>query len=222
MLLVPKYDLFVFDWDGTVMDTTEPIASGICHAFEAMGYKNPGMQAARSVIGLDWRKAILTLEPDFAFEHYDLFEKAYRSYYLAKERDIGIFPGLEDLLRKMKAAGLRLAVATGKSRAGLDRVFAQTGVADLFEATVTADESAGKPNPLMLQMISEMTGVDISQMVMVGDTEHDLWLAKNAGCAAVAVSYGAFPKEELKKWKVPVVDNVPQLASALGVDELLA
>lgn len=73
----------------------------------------------------------------------------------------------------------------------------------------------------MLQMLAEETGVDIHQMVMIGDTEHDLWLAKNAGCAAVAVSYGAFPKSELLKWKVPVVDDVPQLASALGVDELL-
>ena len=190
-MLVPKFDLFVFDWDGTVMDTTEPIAAGICHAFMALGYKDPGMQAARNVIGLDWRSAILTIEPDFRFDHYDQFEQAYREYYLVKEKEIGIFPGLEDLLRKMKAAGLRLAVATGKSRRGLDRVFGQTG------------------------------GVDISQMVMIGDTEHDLWLAKNAGCAAVAVSYGAFPKSELQKWKVPVVDDVPQLAAALGVDELL-
>lgn len=221
MLLVPKYDLFVFDWDGTIMDTTEPIAAGICHAFEQLGYPNPGMSAARSVIGLDWRKAILTLEPTFRFEEYQAFEEAYRAFYIAKEQAIGVFPGLEDLLRKMKAAGLRLAIATGKSRRGLDRVFAQTGIGDLFEVTVTADESAGKPNPLMIQMISEATGVEISQMVMIGDTEHDLWLAKNAGCAAVAVSYGAFPKSELKKWKVPVVDNVPQLASALGLDELL-
>ena len=220
-MLVPKYDLFVFDWDGTIMDTTEPIAAGICHAFEQLGYPNPGMSAARSVIGLDWRKAILTLEPGFRFEEYQAFEEAYRSFYIAKEQTIGVFPGLEDLLRKMKAAGLRLAIATGKSRRGLDRVFAQTGIADLFEVTVTADESAGKPNPLMIQMISEATGVEISHMVMIGDTEHDLWLAKNAGCAAVAVSYGAFPKSELKKWKVPVVDNVPQLASALGLDELL-
>lgn len=220
-MLVPKFDLFVFDWDGTVMDTTEPIAAGICHAFMALGYKDPGMQAARNVIGLDWRSAILTIEPDFRFDHYDQFEQAYREYYLVKEKEIGIFPGLEDLLRKMKAAGLRLAVATGKSRRGLDRVFGQTGVGDLFEASVTADESAGKPNPLMLQMLSDETGVDISQMVMIGDTEHDLWLAKNAGCGAVAVSYGAFPKSELQKWKVPVVDDVPQLAAALGVDELL-
>ena len=92
---------------------------------------------------------------------------------------------------------------------------------DIFEATVTADESAGKPDPLMLQMLSEQTGVDIHQMVMIGDTEHDLWLAKNAGCASVAVSYGAFPKSELMKGKVPIVDDVPQLATALGVDELL-
>lgn len=220
-MLVPKYDLFVFDWDGTIMDTTEPIAAGICHAFVKLGYPDPGMQAARSVIGLDWRKAILTLQPSFRFEEYPAFEEAYRSFYIEKEQSIGIFPGLENLLRKMKAAGLRLAIATGKSRRGLDRVFAQTGIGDLFEVTVTADESAGKPNPLMIQMISDATGVDISQMVMIGDTEHDLWLAKNAGCAAVAVSYGAFPKSELKKWKVPVVDNVQQLASALGLDELL-
>ncbi|MCI5896232.1 MAG: HAD-IA family hydrolase [Candidatus Aphodousia sp.] len=220
-MLVPKYDLFVFDWDGTVMDTTEPIAAGICHAFTALGYKDPGMKVARSVIGLDWRSAILTIEPKFRFDHYDQFEAAYREYYLVKEKEIGIFPGLENLLRKMKAAGLRLAVATGKSRKGLNRVFAQTGVGELFEASVTADESAGKPNPLMLEMLSQECNVPLSQMVMIGDTEHDLWLAKNAGCAAVAVSYGAFPKSELVKWKVPVVDDVPQLAAAIGVDELL-
>lgn len=219
-MLVPKYDLFVFDWDGTIMDTTEPIAAGICHAFVSLGYKDPGMEAARSVIGLDWRRAILTLEPNFKFDHYDEFESAYRDFYLVKEREIGIFPGMEELLRKMKAAGCRLAIATGKSRRGLDRVFALTGISDLFETTVTADESAGKPNPLMLEIISERTGVALDQMVMIGDTEHDLYLAKNAGCAAVAVSYGAFPKEELKKWKLPVVDNVSQLVSALGLDDL--
>ena len=179
------------------------------------------MKVALIVIGLDWRTAILTIEPSYRLDHYDEFEAAYREYYLVKEKEIGIFPGLESLMRKMKAAGLRLAVATGKSRRGLDRVFAQTGVGDIFEATVTADESAGKPDPLMLQMLAEQTGVDIHQMVMIGDTEHDLWLAKNAGCASVAVSYGAFPKSELVKWKVPVVDDVAQLATALGVDELL-
>lgn len=157
-----------------------------------------------------------------ALDHYDQFEQAYREYYLVKEKEIGIFPGLEDLMRKMKAAGLRLAVATGKSRAGVGSGFCSNRGGMIFlKATVTADESAGKPNPLMLQMLAEETGVDIHQMVMIGDTEHDLWLAKNAGCAAVAVSYGAFPKNELVKWKVPVVDDVPQLASALGVDELL-
>ena len=128
-MLVPKFDLFVFDWDGTVMDTTEPIAAGICHAFMALGYKDPGMQAARNVIGLDWRSAILTIEPDFRFDHYDQFEQAYREYYLVKEKEIGIFPGLEDLLRKMKAAGMRLAVATGKSRRGLDRVLVRRALA---------------------------------------------------------------------------------------------
>lgn len=219
-MLVPKYDLFVFDWDGTVMDTTEPIAAGICHAFTALGYSDPGMQAARGVIGLDWRRAILTLEPRFNLEDYEKFELAYRDFYLVREREIGIFPGMEDMLRRMKTAGCRLAIATGKSRRGLDRVFALTGIADLFETTVTADESAGKPNPLMLEMISERTGVALEQMVMIGDTEHDLQLAQNAGCAAVAVSYGASAKEDLKKWKLPVVDNITQLVTALGLDEL--
>ncbi len=219
-MFVPKYDLFVFDWDGTIMDTTEPIAAGICHAFVQLGYKDPGMDAARSVIGLDWKGAILTLEPNFRLSEYDAFEEAYKEFYLVREREIGIFPGLEEMLRTMHKSGCRLAIATGKSRKGLDRVFAHTGVANLFEATVTADESAGKPNPLMLEMISEQTGVPTSKMVMVGDTEHDLYLAQNAGCAAVAVSYGAFPKSELQKWKLPVVDNVSQLISALGLDDL--
>ena len=220
-MLVPKYDLFVFDWAGTIMDTTQPIAEGICHAFEATGYPRPSVEAARGVIGLDWQTAILTLVEGFDTADYDAFENAYREFYFAREKKVGIFPGLEQLLRNMHAAGLRLAVATGKSRRGLDRVFEQTGIGHLFEATVTADESAGKPDPLMLQMLSEETGVELSQMVMVGDTEHDLWLAKNAGCAAVAVSYGAFPKTKLREWHVPVCDNTEQLASALGVDHLV-
>ena len=220
-MLVPKYDLFVFDWDGTIMDTTQPIAEGICYAFEKTGYKPPSVDAARAVIGLDWQSAILTLVEGFDTSLYDAFEDAYREYYFAREKHVSIFPGLEKLLRNMHASGLRLAVATGKSRKGLDRVLDQTGIRDLFEATVTADESAGKPDPLMLQMLADETGVELSQMVMVGDTEHDLWLAKNAGCAAVAVSYGAFPKSKLKEWHVPVCDNTPQLASALGVDHLV-
>lgn len=220
-MLVPKYDLFVFDWDGTIMDTTQPIAEGICHAFEATGYQRPSVEAARSVIGLEWQSAILTLVEDFNTADYNAFEAAYCEYYFAREKHVSIFPGLERLLRNMHDAGLRLAVATGKSRRGLDRVLAQTGIADLFEATVTADESAGKPDPLMLQMLADETGVEIGQMVMVGDTEHDLWLAKNAGCAAVAVSYGAFAKSKLKQWHVPIADNVQQLASALGVDHLV-
>lgn len=220
-MLVAKYDAFVFDWDGTVMDTTEPIAQGLCYAFEKLGYTVPTMEKARSVIGLAWEPAILTLVPEFKMTDYPLFEKTYREYYFAKERDVQVFAGLETLMRNMHAAGLKLAVATGKSRAGLNRVFAQTGLEEIFDVTVTADESRAKPDPLMLQIIAKRLNVDIEQMVMIGDTEHDLWMAKNAGCGAVAVSYGAFPKTELKKWHVPVVDNTVQLAGALGVEEFL-
>ena len=220
-MLTPKFDLFVFDWDGTIMDSTTSIAQSIERALTEMGYEAPDFEKTKSVIGLGWTAAILTLAPDMTEEKMDAFNTIFRRYYVKSVDDFRFFPGMKELLVNMHNGGCRLAVATGNGRRGLTRLFNKSGIGDIFEASVTPNETLSKPNPEMLFKLSEMTGVDVSQMVMVGDTSHDIQMAKNAGAAAVAVSYGAFPADALKAFHVPVCANVTELAAALGVEEFL-
>ncbi|HAW45533.1 MAG TPA: HAD family hydrolase [Sutterella sp.] len=219
--MVPKFDFYVFDWDGTVMDTTSAIAEGIIYAFEKLNYNHPDLEKTKSIIGTDWMRAIFTLAPDFKLEDYADFEAAYREYYLVKEREVTLFPGIEALLVAMREKGLLTAIATGKSRRGLNRVFAQTGIAHLFDDTITADEARAKPDPLMLEILCSRNGVDPQKTVMIGDASYDIELAKNAGCACVAVSFGAFSREKLAAYHVPVCDTIEELKVALGLDEIL-
>ncbi|MCF0253219.1 MAG: HAD-IA family hydrolase [Duodenibacillus sp.] len=216
------WELYVFDWDGTVMDTTGLIARGIQQAALAVGCPAPSLEVARSTIGLGFADTMAIACPSCPPERWDAFSLAYREWYIRREAEVDVFPGLRELLEKMRAAGLRLAVATGKSRRGLTRVFARTGVAPLFEATATADESFSKPNPAMLRRLEDETGVECRRMVMVGDSVHDMMLARNAGCAGVAVTWGGTPAAELARHgPAAIVSGVGELARALGVADLL-
>ena len=139
-----------------------------------------------------------------------------------REAEVVLFPHLQELFDAMKKHGVRMAIATGKSRRGLDRVFEKTGIGAYFEATRTADECFSKPNPQMLEEIFLETGVSPENAVMIGDTVHDLQLAANARCDGIGMTYGAGSRDELES--VPhkaVVDNVDELAEVLGVGELL-
>lgn len=216
-----QYQLYVFDWDGTVMDTTGLIAQGMQQACVALGYQAPDLNECRATIGLPFAESFSRVLPEFSYERLDEFLTAYRNWYLQREAKVDVVEGLEELFQRMIGAGLRLAVATGKSRAGLVRVFERTGLEKYFEATVTADESFPKPNPAMLEMLADATGVETSNMVMIGDSIHDLQLAHNARCDAVAVTWGAARPGELESYpSIARVGTVRELVDALGLTQL--
>lgn len=218
----PKYDLYVFDWDGTIMDTTALIAKGIQEAAKALGCQAPDFKTAKSAIGLGWDEIMRRIVPDCPQSRWGEFGQAYRDWYIRREEDVPVVQGLEALLRAMNSNGLRLAVATGKSRAGLNRVFALTGLESLFEETVTVDESFSKPNPAMLYELSDRTGVPCNKMIMIGDSVHDLMLAQNAGSDALGVSYGGCSKEELQKYpNIGIAADTQELAKILGLTSLI-
>lgn len=216
------FELYVFDWDGTCMDTTAFIARAIQAAAERLGYAVPSFEVAESVIGLGHADMMRRAVPDCPVSEYDRFAQAYWEAYIRQEETIsGLHPGMKELLARMKAAGLWAAVATGKSRRGLDRVLAKTGAADLFVATRTADEYATKPAPDMLLSLSEELCVERSRIVMVGDAVHDLEMAANAGVEAVGVTWGAARRETLERHRPSaVVSTVADLARAMGVPDL--
>lgn len=218
----PKFELYVFDWDGTVMDTTGLIARGIQQAALAMGCPEPDLQDCKAAVGLGWDEILRRLVPECPESRWNDFAKAYRDWYIRREEDVPVVDGLRELMTAMNKKGLRLAVATGKSRQGLNRVFALTGLAPLFEETVTVDESFSKPNPAMLYELSARTGVACDKMVMIGDSIHDMMLAQNAGASAVGVSWGGTPKEVLAKYpNIGIADNTQELATILGLEDLL-
>lgn len=220
-MLKPRWDLFVFDWDGTVMDTTALIAMGLQQACGALGYEVPSFEAARKTIGLGMADTMAAICPQCPASRWDEFTAAYKAWYIRREAQTPLVPGMRELLTAMHGAGLRLAIATGKSRAGLDRVFALTGLEPLFEETITADESFSKPNPAMLLELSDRCGVECARMVMVGDAIHDTLMAKNAGAAGIGVTFAGTSAEEFAPSSpVAVVDNTRELAAALGVSAL--
>ncbi len=217
-----RYELYVFDWDGTVMDTTALIARGIQEAARALALPVPDLETARGTIGLGVSETMAIVAPTLPVERWEEFQLAYRDWYIVREAEVFLFPHLRELLDAMRRHGVRMAIATGKSRRGLNRVFEKTGIGGYFEATRTADECFSKPHPQMLEEIFLETGVAPENAVMIGDTGHDLQLAANGRCHAVGVTYGAARREELEALPHDaIVDNVDELAQALGLSDLL-
>ncbi len=186
-----SYELVVFDWDGTLMDSTRLIASCIQCACGDLGLDIPPESAARYVIGLGIVESIRHVAPGLDAEGQRRLGERYRHHFLSREHEAPLYPGVPELVAELHARGIRMAVATGKSRRGLDRALDATGLGRWFEATRCADEGFAKPHPGMLLALLERTGVEAARTVMVGDTVHDLELAANAGVDAVAVCYGA-------------------------------
>ncbi|APV51024.1 HAD family hydrolase [Betaproteobacteria bacterium GR16-43] len=191
-----RYELIVFDWDGTLMDSTALIAASLQSACRDVGTPVPSDGDARFVIGLNMADILKHVAPGLDEAGLQRLIERYRYHFLAAEQS-PLFEGIPELLRALRDGGRRLAVATGKSRRGLDRALEATGLADCFEATRCADEGFAKPHPGMLLALLDRTGVEAGQAVMVGDTTHDLDLAANAGVDAIAVLYGAHPPELL-------------------------
>lgn len=186
-----RFRFVVFDWDGTLVDSTAIIASSLRMACRDIGEPVPDEAMARYVIGLGLADLLRHVAPGLPRErHRDLAER-YRVHYMSRDPQIPLFDGVLEMLDDLDRAGCLLGIATGKTRAGLERALAQQGVAHRFTATRCADESPPKPHPGMLRHLMDEVGVDPGATLMIGDTTHDLELARNAGVAALAVSYGA-------------------------------
>ena len=193
-----RYRLVVFDWDGTLIDSTAVIAECIRAAARDLALPVPSFEQASHVIGLGLRDSLRLAVPTLAPERTTAFVEAYRHHFLAAEADMPLFTGVRVLLEDLRARGYLLAVATGKSRRGLDRALAANGMDPLFAASRCADETRPKPDPAMLHELMTMLDVQARDMLMVGDTSHDLGMAQGAGVDAVAVTYGAHPADALR------------------------
>jgi len=192
-----RFELLVFDWDGTLIDSAGAIADCIQAAARDLGLAVPDDERARHVIGLGLHDALAHAVPDLPVSEYGRMAERYRHHFLARDADLPLFEGARALLDTLRARGHRLAIATGKSRAGLARALAHLELADRFEATRCADQCAPKPSPDMLLELMREIATPAERTLMIGDTAHDLAMAAAAGVAAVAVGYGAHPPEKL-------------------------
>ncbi len=185
------FDLIAFDWDGTLFDSTSIIARCIQAAVGDVGGTVPSDEAASHVIGLGLMQALAHAAPDVPKEKYPALGARYRHHYMLHQHDISLFDGVLPMLTDLRLRDHRLAVATGKSRQGLDAALQAVELQGVFDASRTADDTAGKPDPRMLLELMLQFGIAPSRVLMIGDTSHDLQMAMNAGCASVGVSYGA-------------------------------
>lgn len=213
-----KYTTIIFDWDGTVVDSTYVIVDSIKKASRELGLEEPSDQKASWVIGLSLPKAILEVVPGLTEARLNEFIDAYRKYYFTADPDLKMFDGVLPLLKRLREQGLSTAVATGKSRFGLNQALENHGIGDLFDITKTADQTQSKPHPLMLEEIFDELMVDPSECVMVGDTSHDILMAQNAGCDSIAVSYGAHTLREISEAEPSyIAHNVTELDHLLNM-----
>ena len=190
-----RFQLIVFDWDGTLYDSTGLITRCIQDACTDVGAPRPSDVDAAYVIGLGLTDALRHVAPGLPEARYPELGARYRHHYRARQHELSLFPGTLEMLRALKARQRWLGVATGKGRRGLDDALADSQLKGLFDATRTADQTASKPNPLMLLELMREFDVEPGRTLMVGDTTHDLQLAANAGTASVAVSFGAHDHE---------------------------
>lgn len=197
--MAKHYDLIVFDWDGTLMDSTAIIAGSIQAACRDLGLTVPSDEAARHVIGMGLAGALRHAVPDAPEAMVEPLVERYRYHFLARDEAIPLYVGARETVVELLGAGCLLAVATGKSRAGLSRAMRATGMQPYFQTSRTADETFSKPHPAMLLEIMEELGVEPECALMVGDTTHDLQMARNAGVDAVGMTHGAHPQEQLRE-----------------------
>lgn len=205
-----RFDLIIFDWDGTLVDSIDWIVHCIRQAAERYGCQVPEPQAVKDIIGLSIENAMEQLFPNVDADIRRQVAAHYGQTFFSKQisRD-DLFPGVYDMLRQFRRDGYRLAVATGKKSSGLARAIEATGVADLFCTTRCSDQTASKPNPLMIDEIVAELGVDKQRTLMVGDSVHDLRMALNAGVAAVGVSCGAHSATTLRQYNPLLCLNYP-------------
>ena len=214
----PRYRLLVFDWDGTLMDSVGTIVACAQATICGLGLPLPGEGVIRATVGLGLRETIERLQPGCDDILYERIVAAYRSHWHGTYRDLPLlFPEVRELLDGLAEAGYLLAVATGKSRRGLEHALEQSGLAGRFHSTRTADEAPSKPHPQMLWDLLEELGARQDEALMVGDTTHDLQMARSAGVAAVGVASGTQPRAELERLgPLACLERVGELAEWLA------
>jgi phosphoglycolate phosphatase len=207
-----QFDLIAFDWDGTLFDSTAIITRCIQRAVVDVGGQEPSREEASYVIGMALPQALAHAAPDVSPDQYPELGLRYRHHYLKHQDDISLFEGVLPMLAALKARQHWLTVATGKSRRGLDDALQDVALQGMFDGSRTADETAGKPSPLMLQELMREFGTEPERTLMIGDTTHDLQMALNAGCPSVGVSYGAHEPAAFDVLKpLAVVHSVAEL-----------
>lgn len=213
--MIRQYDLIVFDWDGTLMDSETKIVRCMQAAAIDVGISDPGVAAIRDIIGLGLSEAIQVLFPNLDFAAKAGVVERYRQHFLELDAtETPLFPGVKPGLAQLTENGHLLAVATGKARRGLNRVLDDTGLRHLFSSSRCADETLSKPHPQMLEEILEETGVDASRTIMVGDTVYDMQMARTANVAGLAVSYGVHARDRLIGCgAVACLDTFPEVCS---------
>lgn len=211
-----RFDLIAFDWDGTLFDSTQIIVRCIQRAVVDVGGRVPSDEAAAYVIGMGLMQALAHAAPDVPPEKYPELGARYRYHYMVHQDDLSLFDGVLSMLAALKQRQHVLAVATGKSRRGLDETLQRVELHGMFDSSRTADETAGKPDPKMLRELMQEFGIEPERTLMIGDTTHDLQMALNAGCASVGVSYGAHEPRTFAQFQpLAVVHSVQELGQWL-------
>ncbi|PKF61097.1 haloacid dehalogenase [Psychromonas sp. psych-6C06] len=207
-----RYKVIIFDWDGTLMDSIAKIVASLKGAAIECQVCEPTTAQIRHIIGLSLDKAMATLFPEQSKQTQRLLVDAYRQKYsVLTHIETPFYRGIKPWLLQLKAQGYLLAVATGKGRAGLDSLMDKFAVKDLFSTTYCADETASKPDPLMLTKILDDLNLNVSQALMVGDSSYDLAMANSVGMDCLAVSYGVHNKQILSQFKpIAIVDDLPK------------
>ena len=196
---MPKqFDLLIFDWDGTLMDSAGVIVDSIQRACEDIGLPTPSERASRQIIGLGLVQALQALLPGLPADDYPRLVERYRHHYFGRDEQIPLFEGVASGLRELREQGFQLAVATGKSHAGLSRALASSGLGARFSATRCADQTHSKPHPAMVLELMDELGAEPARSLVIGDTSHDLLMASNAGVASLGVTYGAHEADDLQ------------------------
>ncbi|TDV70488.1 HAD-IA family hydrolase [Pseudomonas sp. LP_7_YM] len=214
----PDYELLVFDWDGTLSDSIGRIVDAMRQAADLARRPVRDDRAIKGIIGLGLPEAIRTLYPDITANDLIDFRQHYADSYMAMDAEPSrLFEGVLESLEAFRAEGYRMAVATGKARRGLDRVLKAHGWLDYFDATRAADETASKPDPLMLNEILQQCGVAPQKALMIGDASFDLLMARNAGMDSVAVGYGAQALSSLLQYEPRLaIEHFSELRTWLG------
>ena len=212
-----KFQLLVFDWDGTLADSEACIIDAMQLASTEAGFPECSKAQIRDVIGLSLEGAIELLFPEAVEKVKKQIANRYREYYFSTSTSaVPVFEGVVDILEKLNQDNYFLAVATGKSRKGLDRSLIETGLAKYFHTTRCADETISKPDPQMLIEIIDFFGLEAPDALMIGDSEYDLQMATNAGVQAIAVSYGVHDANRLQQCApLGVIHHITELSDFL-------